>query len=193
MLCDEAGFLVDARAAKLVGALPATESGRVKADAVVRALGVTDGASFDALMAVLSTNSEPAQPPETPGASKRVDQGVLLLIDPKDAVKRLRAFVEANNLALNGSSRITGGKAARRDLAQGMTTILSVADREQQFWQHAASAIDDTVFRGWKALEGQMHEYHALLRNRSNNLKSVRSVMHILSFLWFCHVWGEVW
>jgi len=54
LLCDEAGFLVEAKAAVLVSKLPADEAGRVKAASIVRALGVTDGAGFDALMDALT-------------------------------------------------------------------------------------------------------------------------------------------
>lgn len=54
LLCDEAGFLLDSKARALIERLPKDESGLVKAGAIVRALGVTDGAGFDALMDALT-------------------------------------------------------------------------------------------------------------------------------------------
>lgn len=54
LLVDEAGFLVESKTAALLAELPANEAKLVAAESIVRALGVTDGPSFDALMDALS-------------------------------------------------------------------------------------------------------------------------------------------
>lgn len=55
LLCDQAGFLVDSKLHKMLIELPQhEEAGMVRTENIVKALGVTDGASFEALMAALS-------------------------------------------------------------------------------------------------------------------------------------------
>jgi hypothetical protein len=56
LLVDEAGFLVESKTAALIAELPANEAKLVAADSIVRALGVTDGPGFDALMEALSAD-----------------------------------------------------------------------------------------------------------------------------------------
>ena len=62
--------------------------GLVHAEAVVKALGVTDGASFDALMAALTLD-------ESESGSQSLAEPTL--IHPADAISRLREFVESEN------------------------------------------------------------------------------------------------
>jgi hypothetical protein len=54
LLIDEAGFLMDQKTQALVSKLPQDQAGLVAAGAVLRALGVTDGPGFDALMEALT-------------------------------------------------------------------------------------------------------------------------------------------
>lgn len=97
LLCDEAGFLLDSKAHKMLSSLPKHEEeglthsdqGLIQAGSVVKALGVTDGASFEALMAALTVAE-----PEGMGSQT---MGELTLIHPADAVTRLREFVESEN------------------------------------------------------------------------------------------------
>lgn len=104
LLCDEAGFLVDSKAHKMLSGLPrhgdeglaASDQGLIQAGSVVKALGVSDGASFEALMAALTVAE-----PEGIGSQS---MGELMLIHPADAVTRLREFVESENGAGTASS-----------------------------------------------------------------------------------------
>jgi len=57
LLCDEAGFLVDSKARTMLEHLSKDDQGRVKAESIIRALGVSDGASLDALMGALGADS----------------------------------------------------------------------------------------------------------------------------------------
>lgn len=65
------------------------ESGMVRTDSIVKALGVTDGASFEALMAALAVGKADGL-----GSQNVADA---TLVHPADAVTRLREFVEAEN------------------------------------------------------------------------------------------------
>ena len=56
LLVDEAGFLLEPKAAALIEKLPAVEGKMVAAESIVRALGVTDGPAFDALIDALSAD-----------------------------------------------------------------------------------------------------------------------------------------
>ncbi len=99
LLCDEAGFLVDSKAHKMLASLPKHQDEQlIHAESVVKALGVTDGASFDALMAALSVG-------EPDGAGSQ-SMGDPTLIHPADAVSRLREFVEAENGGAAAASTI---------------------------------------------------------------------------------------
>ena len=97
LLCDEAGFLVDSKAHKMLSSLPRhgeeglthSDQGLIQAESVIKALGVTDGASFEALMAALTVAE-----PEGMGSQTIGD---LTLIHPADAVTHLREFVESEN------------------------------------------------------------------------------------------------
>lgn len=90
LLCDQAGFLVDSKLHKMLVELPShDESGMVRSDSIVKALGVTDGSSFEALMAALSVGKSEGL------GSQNVDDPTL--VHPADAVTRLRQFVEAEN------------------------------------------------------------------------------------------------
>lgn len=54
LLVDEAGFLVESKTAALIAELPADEAKLVAAESIVKALGVTDGPGFDALIEALT-------------------------------------------------------------------------------------------------------------------------------------------
>jgi hypothetical protein len=56
LLVDEAGFLIDSKAAALIAQLPPNEGQLVAAEAIVRSLGVSDGPAFDALIDALSAD-----------------------------------------------------------------------------------------------------------------------------------------
>ncbi len=58
LLVDEAGCLVDARARALLAELPTPAGQCIAAASVVRALGVTDKAAFDALLRALRGGAE---------------------------------------------------------------------------------------------------------------------------------------
>ena len=75
---------------QMMASLPAAgDGGLVQAQAIVRALGVSDGTTFDALMAALSTDDG--------GSGPRA--GIPVLVHPSDAVRQLKAFVEAEGIA----------------------------------------------------------------------------------------------
>lgn len=57
LVLDETGFLQDAKAKKLVKSVGTNGNGMASVEAVIYALGVTDGPTFDALMEALRADS----------------------------------------------------------------------------------------------------------------------------------------
>ena len=73
MICDEAGFLLDDKALKVIESVPVNEQGYVKAEEVVQALGIRDASAFEALIEaiVMDEEGEVTVPVQTDGISHR--------------------------------------------------------------------------------------------------------------------------
>lgn len=102
LLCDEAGFLVDSKAEKMLSGLPADENGQLQVQAVLKALGVTDDSSFEALMDALSTDAY-----QEDQQGRQPDNAPPVLVHPAHVVQRLKAFVEAESVTPIGSPGLT--------------------------------------------------------------------------------------
>ncbi|EFJ47566.1 hypothetical protein VOLCADRAFT_81425 [Volvox carteri f. nagariensis] len=169
LLCDEAGFLLDAKARHMIERLPKDEQGLVKAEAILRALGIADGSSFDQLMDALSADSTVEMRAKGMGG----ERGPAVLVHPDDAVRRLKAFVEVYG---TGPSRAGGGAISGPLRVQGL--LRRAAEREQEFWARMTHVISDKGVRVWRALEKQLEKYLALLQERSASLREVESLQH---------------
>ncbi|KXZ47783.1 hypothetical protein GPECTOR_33g665 [Gonium pectorale] len=181
LLCDEAGFLIDVKARNMIERLPKDEQGLVKAEAILRALGISDGASFDGLMDALSADSNVemrAKGMVAPAAGRiaeeKSERGPGVLVHPDDAVRRLKAFVEVYG---TGPSRAGGGGGISGPLrVQGL--LRRAAEREQEFWARMTHVISDKGTRVWRALEKQLEKYLGLLQERAGSLRDVESLQH---------------
>lgn len=94
---------------KAIAEQPADEQGRLRADALLECLGVSDGLGFEALMEALEPGSDiemRAKGMATGVQSKRSadDDAPVLLVPLDDVVKRLKAFVEAESASVQVSS-----------------------------------------------------------------------------------------
>ncbi|KAJ9522775.1 hypothetical protein QJQ45_019817 [Haematococcus lacustris] len=185
LLADEAGFLVDSKVRAMLDKLPKDEAGLLAAESIVRAVGVTDGTGFTALMDALSADSTIEGKAKGIGGTSRLggddpcssqggqaDAGsrAQVLVHPDDVVRRLRAFVELESAAptrsgLAGPSRAVG--AVRR-----------AAELEQEFWSRMTHVINEKGTRVWRALEKQLERYLALLHARATSLSEVDSLQH---------------
>ncbi|GFH24582.1 uncharacterized protein HaLaN_22401 [Haematococcus lacustris] len=165
--------------------LPKDEAGLLAAESIVRAVGVTDGTGFAALMDALSADSTIEgkakgiggtsrlggdDPPSSQGGQADAGSRAQVLVHPDDVVRRLRAFVELESAAptrsgLAGPSRAVG--AVRR-----------AAELEQEFWSRMTHVINEKGTRVWRALEKQLERYLALLHARATSLSEVDSLQH---------------
>lgn len=125
LLIDEAGFLMEVKTRKMVDSLPANEQGKVKLDTVLRALGITDGIAFDAMLDALSADSSVEARARnlgrTGGAAVEElakDQRTMQLVHPDDVVRRLKAFIEVENA--QGSTRAAGGTRVAGKFLHGL-------------------------------------------------------------------------
>ncbi|GLC76023.1 DNA replication checkpoint protein Drc1 [Pleodorina starrii] len=182
LLCDEAGFLLDAKAKHMIERLPKDEQGLVKAEGILRALGISDGASFDSLMDALSADSTVemrAKGMGVPAAritdGEKGERGPAVLVHPDDAVRRLKAFVEVYG---TGPSRPGGGGGAISGPLRVQGLLRRAAEREQEFWARMTHVISDKGVRVWRALEKQLEKYLGLLQERSGSLRDVESLQH---------------
>uniref|UniRef100_A0A7S0RVI2 Dynein regulatory complex protein 1 C-terminal domain-containing protein n=1 Tax=Chlamydomonas leiostraca TaxID=1034604 RepID=A0A7S0RVI2_9CHLO len=164
----------------MIERLEKDEAGLVAAESIMRALGISDGAGFDALMSALSADSNIEMRAKGMGGAARlpVDAGASeggagrgpLLVAPEEALRRLKAFVEVESSAptrpgLAGPSRAAG--AMRR-----------AAELEAEFWTRMTHVISDKGTRVWRALEKQLEKYLALLQARASSLSDVDSLQH---------------
>ena len=179
LLCDEAGFLVDAKVRGMLEKLPKDEAGLVKAESVLRSLGITDGSSFEALMDALSADStiEMRAKGMTAVARRMTSEGrqegatrVPVLVQPDDVVRRLKAFIEVESTSAPRGGISGGARAA------GISR--RAAEVEQEFWHRMSSVISDKGTRVWGVLEKQLEKYRDLLQDRAASLSDVESLQH---------------
>ena len=73
MICDEAGFLLDEKALRVIESVPLNEQGYMRAEEVVQALGVRDASAFEALIEaiVMDDEGETEMPPPADGLCHR--------------------------------------------------------------------------------------------------------------------------
>lgn len=139
-------------------AAAATASGPVSAEDVIRALGITAAADFDALVARLVD-------PATLGTGEEGSH----LVDPDTVVQRLRAFVEEELRSLPSRSRhpaqhVPTTRATRRDVY------------EQEYWERLGNVVSEKTSKVWRALYAAMQRYNTLLEQRSKSLAEMNKL-----------------
>ncbi len=183
LLCDEAGFLVDARARGMLDSLSKDEAGMVKAESVLRAIGVTDGSAFDALMDALSADSAIEMKAKGMTTARHVADGgsrgggaggdasarASVLVHPDDVVRRLKAFIEVESAAPAGPRGGVGPGGGQARVVGGVSR--RAAEVEQEFWSRMSHVISDKGTRVWGVLEKNLDKYRTLLQVRWGRLE----------------------
>mmetsp|Transcript_4676 Transcript_4676/g.15483 ORF Transcript_4676/g.15483 Transcript_4676/m.15483 type:complete len:645 (+) Transcript_4676:346-2280(+) len=156
LLVSESGFLVDAKLARALEGAVGEDGDALRADSIVRALGISDGPAFDALVACLSEGGE---------LPEEGDPREPVLIHPDEAAKRLKDFVESEAAAAPTVSgkRMVSSKGRK-------------ADREKEFWERMSNVISPKMFRVWGALEKNLGKYNRLLNSRAEALDETASL-----------------
>lgn len=186
-LAEETDFLIDANARRVLEAAeeearaaedPAeldtfrAASARLKAETVLRALGVSDAPAFDGLMAALVVDGADAA---AEAAAKR--NVVDVMVPPDDIVGRLVRFAESERRSGDGKARALAAlkAAAAVDDAEGggdaPAPRKTKEELESEYWDRMANVVGPRTYRAWGALENGLVEYHALLRRRRDALE----------------------
>ena len=186
-LVDVFFFLVDPKAQRAVDAANASVAegtgaseeerltvdaavARLKAESVLKAMGVTDAPSFDGLASALTVDG--ADPVVHAGGGGDV-AGIML--PSTDLVASATKFAEAENIAKSGGS---GG----RNQTQPVGDESSPAPRktkeqlEKEYWENMSNAVGEKNFRVWSQLERSMERYREMLMKRRDSLRDAESL-----------------
>ena len=186
-LVDVFFFLVDPKAQRAVDAANASVAegtgaseeerltvdaavARLKAESVLKAMGVTDAPSFDGLASALTVDG--ADPVVHAGGGGDV-AGIML--PSTDLVVAATKFAEAENIAKSGGS---GG----RNQTQPVGDESSPAPRktkeqlEKEYWENMSNAVGEKNFRVWSQLERSMERYREMLMKRRDSLRDAESL-----------------
>jgi dynein regulatory complex protein 1 len=186
-LVDVFFFLVDPKAQRAVDAANASVAegtgaseeerltvdaavARLKAESVLKAMGVTDAPSFDGLASALTVDG--ADPVVHAGGGGDV-AGIML--PSTDLVASATKFAEAENIAKSGGS---GG----RNQTQPTGDESSPAPRktkeqlEKEYWENMSNAVGEKNFRVWSQLERSMERYREMLMKRRDSLRDAESL-----------------
>ena len=186
-LVDVFFFLVDPKAQRAVDAANASVAegtgaseeerltvdaavARLKAESVLKAMGVTDAPSFDGLASALTVDG--ADPVVHAGGGGDV-AGIML--PSTDLVAAATKFAEAENIAKSGGS---GG----RNQTQPTGDESSPAPRktkeqlEKEYWENMSNAVGEKNFRVWSQLERSMERYREMLMKRRDSLRDAESL-----------------
>lgn len=186
-LVDVFFFLVDPKAQRAVDAANASVAegtgaseeerltvdaavARLKAESVLKAMGVTDAPSFDGLASALTVDG--ADPVVHAGGGGDV-AGIML--PSADLVVAATKFAEAENIAKSGGS---GG----RNQTQPTGDESSPAPRktkeqlEKEYWENMSNAVGEKNFRVWSQLERSMERYREMLMKRRDSLRDAESL-----------------
>jgi dynein regulatory complex protein 1 len=71
----------------------------------------------------------------------------------------------------------TGAAAAAAGQLGGQVVVSRRArEKEREFWERLAGAVDDKTLRVWCRLEKQLGKYHGLLRQRADGLAEIAAL-----------------
>jgi len=157
LLLEEALFLADRKKVEdAVGGKPELVE-RALLENILQALGVTDAASMDALLAALTVSGD-----------IDTDQPEMIPLD--DVASRLKAFVQSDTAAL-ASAAAGGSKAVRLAAAKRKQQ-----DKDKEYWERMANVIDPKMRRIWGCLEKNLQAYSKSLADRQGALRDVQAL-----------------
>ena len=186
-LVDVFFFLVDPKAQRAVDAANASVAegtgaseeerltvnaavARLKAESVLKAMGVTDAPSFDGLASALTVNG--ADPVVHAGGGGDV-AGIML--PSTDLVVAATKFAEAENIAKSGGG---GGRNQKQPTGDESSPAprKTKEQLEKQYWENMSNAVGEKNFRVWSQLERSMERYREMLMKRRDSLRDAESL-----------------
>ncbi|OQR98824.1 hypothetical protein ACHHYP_07845 [Achlya hypogyna] len=171
LLSAEAGFLVHGPVREALEAMDDDEAELVRADAILKSLGVETEADMERL---LSFFFHDARDDARPGADLAKRLG--LKIHPDDVIQAIKAFVQE----LGEEKKARGSRGARRlkekleeEKAQLSGAALSYRKDHQSFWLRAQRVLPAQSHRVWTSLETGLTAYLQVLKQRKGLIEEV--------------------
>lgn len=166
LLCDEAGFLVEAKLIKLLVPIEKDEQSLMKLDAIFNAVGIESEEDILLLAKYLykpasltvEVSTEDLEDKPTTECFEAIDTtGVRQeLISANDVVKALRQFIEDNNEPSSKKPVSRFGSCINRDTSS-----------DAKYWSQLASVINEKKEKVWDALIEEFDKYYQVLVERS--------------------------
>lgn len=192
LLASEAGFLVDAKVQSALPGMSAEEQSVMKADSILRSLGVTTEEDVAKLMTYFYKEEGPvgSELDSDDGFAQKSQQrapAMDLKVGPDDVIRVVKQFIEdrqedagvtgvnlsamrdAADDALNDQGDQTNGSSGM----PGGSTRASKHDQLMAVWDQASTVISDKGDRVWKALEKGLQKYNDVLLERAELIDDV--------------------
>lgn len=167
LLCDESGFLVEAKLVKLLAPIEKDEQSLMKLDAIFSAIGIVTENDIYMLSKYLikppsKITAENVDGTDSGDLSENIEQSEqqrqVDLIHPNDVVKSLKQFVEDNKEPFRQSRKMSSqfiNSSARDD------------SMDAAYWSQLASVIDEKRERVWDAMIAGFEKYSHVLTERA--------------------------
>lgn len=189
LLCDESGFLVEAKLIKLLAPIEKDERSLMKLDAIFNAIGIESESdilllgqyfynqTIEPSEETSNTNEDNNNTDSTEQENKQAqdeqeedsNQYVVRqeLIHPNEVVKALRQFVEENREPFRDTRK-------SNDLIGNITNRDS--SRDDEYWSQLAAVIDEKKQRLWDAMLNGFEKYSQVLKERSTLIDETDSL-----------------
>jgi len=180
LLCDESGFLVEAKLIKLLAPIEKDEQSLMKLDAIFNAIGIESESDIVSLGQYFynqsiekpnevlladnddEENDESARIECQDSAESRITPPHMVvkqeLIHPNDVVKVLRQYVEDNRDPFREHHK---GSSFTKNVTRRDNTY------DEEYWSQLASVIDQQKERLWDAMISGFEKYSHVLKERS--------------------------
>ncbi|KAG7398939.1 hypothetical protein PHYBOEH_010044 [Phytophthora boehmeriae] len=196
MLASEAGFLVNGSVQQALEILPDDEAELVKADMIMRTLGIDNEEDMEKLMGYFF--EDPRQ--DVPGNNKdndltgkdsnesgsKVSASWGLVVGPEDVIRVIKRFVEEMNEQKHATpvprvlSRSSNGEAeASKKNANGISSIAIKAKArkvEREYWANIVKVFPAQKVRIMGTLEKGLTSYNSALLRRKELIDDVTSM-----------------
>ncbi|XP_065828940.1 dynein regulatory complex protein 1-like [Oscarella lobularis] len=177
LICDESGFMVEDKLARLLAPLERDEQSLMKLDSIFKALGIETEADVHLLASYFLTDPSP---PDGEGTADENQSQLAVttddfeLIHPNNVVETLRRFAEDFS---------EGQRAQSKKQASRSKTIVVSTDQinreislDPAYWEKIACVIASDKERMWDGLVEGLEKYHQVLGERATLIHETESL-----------------
>ncbi|KAJ0408942.1 hypothetical protein P43SY_002821 [Pythium insidiosum] len=203
MLASEAGFLVNGSVQQALENLPDDEAELVKADMIMRALGVDNEDDMERLMGMFFEDPRAEIPPDytVPGAAKSSQASAQqlvpnakwgIIVGPEDVIRVCKQFVEELNehkrlapmarILRRSSNTLLGHSESTSEdhKSKGATSLAQLKAKakraDKEYWDAVVKVIPPRTMRVMTTLEKGLTLYHQALLRRKDLIDEVTAL-----------------